>query len=776
MADILYADGAGFCFVVVVFLLYKISRDTYVGGLSRPYKTLLRYFAVFTAVDAIWGVFASHTLIIGTIGYELATYGFHTMASVAAFAWLGFALKYLYGEKKIPVQLVVIRYAILVVQLAILWSNEINHRFFEITEDVIYVTGPNRRILFWIQFGTYIFVALISIVMLMRVKSSHDKRFASNQAIFSMVPLATGILQLLLPDAPCYSYGFMLVSIFIYAIVIAQERETALAEIRSTEERKHSNAIMLALTNEYFSVCHVNMVTGEMSVFRTDDEFVECFGNQINENMTFSEAFSNYVEHFVTDAYKEEMIKFADMDFLRDSLRKEPVIYREYMLRHDEKEEYFEMKCALVDYDDGTCREAVIGFANCDDEVRKQMQKEEELRVAKASADEANAAKSRFLFNMSHDIRTPMNAILGFTNMAGKNIDNKTKLEECLGKVSTAGEHLLSLINDVLDMARIESRKTEIIEAPVNIYRAVDSISPVIEEMAREKDIDFANEFVNIKDENIYADMLHVNQIFMNLISNAVKYTQPGGRVRFIVEQKESGEADAAQYMFTIADNGVGMSEEFVKHIFEEFAREKSATQSGIEGTGLGMSIVKNLTELMNGDLEIDSEQGRGTTVTVALKFRKILSETDIKIAMKDDRQDATEKEKMLASVSGKRILLVEDNELNREIARDILEELGLVIEDADDGTVAVDMVSERPADYYDAVIMDVQMPVMDGYEATGIIRSRGGAYAEIPIIAMTANAFEEDKRNALNAGMNGHIAKPVNPEVILSTLAELIG
>lgn len=537
------------------------------------------------------------------------------------------------------------------------------------------------------------------------------------------------------------------------------------------------------------------------------------------------------------------------------------------------------------------------------EQVRQQREQTQALQDALMQAQHANAAKTTFLSNMSHDIRTPMNAIIGFSTIAVNHIDNKEQVFDCLQKVLASSNHLLSLINDILDMSRIESGKVQIKEQECNISEIVHNLVNIIQPQVKAKQLELFIDTFEVTNENVIADPLKLNQIFINLLSNAVKYTPAEGMLSFRIIQKSAFRHGYGDYQFIVKDNGIGMSAEFVKHIFEPFEREFTVTQSGIQGTGLGMAITKNIVEMMNGTINVESEPGEGSTFTVDLelklqdteqaeikikelegmramvvdddpnacdstcrmlkqlgmrsdwttsgkeaayraqsalddddayhtfiidwqmpglsgvettrKIRSIVGDdasiiiltaydwTDIQeeaksagvtafcakpLFMSDlkavllaanhliDKQE-TVPEWTKADFTGKRILLVEDNELNREIAEVILEETGFLVETAPDGTDAVAMMSKAEEYYYDAILMDVQMPVMNGYEATRTIRLLPRKdVKDLPIIAMTANALEDDKEAALKCGMNAHIAKPLDMEIFISVLQKFLG
>ena len=402
------------------------------------------------------------------------------------------------------------------------------------------------------------------------------------------------------------------------------------------------------------------------------------------------------------------------------------------------------------------------------EDFMKRLMNEERDRLALLAAEEANTAKTNFLFNMSHDIRTPMNAILGFANLAKKNIDDEKVLNDCLDKVLLSGDHLLTLINDVLDMSRIEAGKVNLEPVPVNLLENNKKLIAIVEELAENKSVDFRTDFTKVTDPYVNCDVLRMNQILLNILSNAIKYTPAGGTVWYTTEQLPCEESGKHRYLFRVKDTGIGMSPEFLAKIFDEFEREDTATQSGIQGTGLGMSIVKRLADMMDVKIDIQSEKGKGTDVTCLVD----LSPCDrSQIAGEEESREIDQ-----SFLQDKRVLLVDDNELNREIATDILEDMGLVVETAVNGRDAVEKVQNADEGYYTCVFMDIQMPVMNGYEAARAIRAlEGERFALLPIIAMTANAFDEDRKNAFAAGMNAHLTKPINEKAIVETLARFV-
>ena len=394
----------------------------------------------------------------------------------------------------------------------------------------------------------------------------------------------------------------------------------------------------------------------------------------------------------------------------------------------------------------------------------------DKLEIALKKAEDASLAKTRFLNNMSHDIRTPMNVILGYAQLMEDELKGKELPEasEHLKKLQQAGNLLLSIINNVLDMARIESGKMEIDENCTRIEDIRQTLFEIFEDEAKKKKIALRCT-VNVEHEHILTDITKVKEIFVNILSNAIKYTPTGGSVMVNIEELPCDEPGYMSVRTRVSDTGIGMSQDYQTKIFEAFTREQNTTKSKIAGTGLGMSIVRKYVDLLGGTIEVESEPGKGSTFTVTLKHRIADESYYVKKHMEES---GTGRE----ILEGRKILLAEDNDLNAEIAEAILGRAGIETERVEDGLQCVKRITEMPAGTYDMILMDIQMPQMDGYKATRVIRNLPDQEkACIPILAMTANAFEEDKREAAAAGMNAHIAKPIQVEQLLSTLAEII-
>ena len=401
-------------------------------------------------------------------------------------------------------------------------------------------------------------------------------------------------------------------------------------------------------------------------------------------------------------------------------------------------------------------------------------QKLNKLRVAAEDAlkvaESASKAKSTFLSNMSHDIRTPMNAIIGFATLALDDIRDGKKVQDYLSKILSSSKHLLGLINDILDMSRIESGKVVLEEQETDLVTTLQELQSIMEGQVKERKLKLHVDYSNLRDRHVFCDKTRLNQVMFNLLANAVKFTSEGGSIWLTMSQLEPTYEveDRAIYEIRVKDTGIGIDKEFIKHIFEPFERERTSTVSKIQGTGLGMAITKNIVDMMGGTIEVESQKGVGTEFIIRLELRL---QAEARVANEDGTKQHGHAEGV-AEFAGKRLLLAEDNELNREIACMLLSKYGFVIDTAENGQEAVDLVAASAPDYYDLVLMDIQMPVMDGHEATWRIRNlKDKELAKVPVVAMTANAFDEDRKAAKECGMNGFISKPINMQEVVQAL-----
>ena len=537
------------------------------------------------------------------------------------------------------------------------------------------------------------------------------------------------------------------------------------AKEKKEQEIELQREIIEGLGKEYFSVLAVELDKDRVLSYRESGEngkiisdFCRKCGNR------WSKIIPSYAETMVSDNTNGEFENQLGLETLRSQ-------EKDYSMTYEFKLEtginYHQVRVAFVKKKDGT-RMAVVGTRNIDSLIKKERMQEEKLKKAYVAAENANKAKTEFLNNMSHDIRTPMNVILGYNQLMKSQLTESKQLDY-QKKIEQSGKLLLAIINNVLDMARIESGKIKVDENYERVGEVVDEIISTFSSEAEEKEIHLSGS-MKVTHRNILCDGTKIREIYVNLVSNAMKYTPRGGNVTITVEELPCEKEGYIKVKSEIKDTGIGMSKEYLPTLFEPFSREQNTTTRRIGGTGLGMPIVKKMVDLMGGSIEVASELGKGTVFTFTLMHkiadRKFYSQ----------KTEAAETSEMGKNLSGKHVLLAEDNDLNAEIAVTVLEETGIVIERVEDGIQCVNRVAQMSPGTYDLILMDIQMPNMDGYQAAQCIRHLDDKMkAEIPIIAMTANAFAEDRKKAFDAGMNGHIAKPIDIEklgaVILSVL-----
>lgn len=548
---------------------------------------------------------------------------------------------------------------------------------------------------------------------------------------------------------------FVPVNIAIGFIDIDESKQKELVE-------KEQTSRILNLAEEFDAIYEVNIDTGRYNASKkAGSKKAELLYN-ISTTNDFFKTYNMNIDSLVFDEDIELMRSIMDRNRLRKRLEKEDSFEVEYRIIEKDTPVWYKMKVTKYGDWERTAT-IIIGIFNNEKNHRIAEEQKEKLQAALEKAESSSRAKTVFLNNMSHDIRTPMNAIIGFTDMAIKHIDEKENVISYLEKIGRSSEHLLSLINDVLDMSRIESGNMELKEAPENITDIIASQCIINKVDADRKNIDFSIDYSNIKNKYVYCDKLRLTQVLLNVISNAIKYTHVNGNVSVSVNENEITEPEFCEFVFCVSDNGMGMTQDFISKIYKPFTRVNTSTVSGIQGTGLGMAITKNIIDMMHGDIRIESKVDVGTVIFITLRFRKA------------EQTEDKENEKEI-DMFGLKVLLVEDNELNSEIAYDILTDMGLVVETAENGAVATDIIRRSKKGEFDLILMDIQMPIMDGYEATRRIRSLDDKdFAEIPIIAMTANAFDEDREKAIAAGMNEHIAKPIKKEAIVKTLNKVL-
>ncbi len=551
--------------------------------------------------------------------------------------------------------------------------------------------------------------------------------------------------------------------------MIEQEARHAVIGISSVDElmrtsqayeEAHSASITYqkvaqALAGDYFSIYVVDPETDSFIEYSADKEYYK-LGVEKSGNDFFGTSRRN-MSRLLFEEDRDRFLSIFTKEKIMAILERDGHFTMKYRLMLDGVPNYVSMKAILQDDRHG--KHLIIGTNNIDAQMKREAEYQRNM------ADARTSARNDFLANMSHDIRTPMNAIVGYTNIAKNSMGNPEKVNDALDKIGSSSHFLLSLINDILDISKIESGKMQLSNAPCDLEDILHRIEDITALQAKSKSLNITYDRSTIRHFRVLSDELRIEQILINIISNAIKYTPEGGSVDLIAREEISGDENNT-YIFIVRDNGIGISEDYLPYIFESFTREEKTTVNRIRGTGLGLAITAKVVELMGGTISVKSAVGHGSEFTVKLKL-KSLNETAKRVT-----EGSTED----VDLTGKRILLVEDNQINMEIAVMLLKQFGLQIECAQDGKAGFESVRDNKDGYFDAVLMDIQMPVMNGYESAIAIRSlEGEYYKRLPIIAVSANAYDEDVRDCLNAGMNAHIAKPYAPEKIHKLLKEWI-
>ena len=542
------------------------------------------------------------------------------------------------------------------------------------------------------------------------------------------------------------------------------ERAANRARMESlNEEYNRAKNVLYALGNSYFGIYYLNLEKKHIITFRQGEDVKNIFKNTID----YEQIIENYIRIMVYPEDKSLVRSFSSIENISSVLHEEGQrMYCEYQRTFGSVYRWIRLEFQAVKCIDGKPIMVIMAFKDIHNEREAELRYKQELREALIAAKQASEAKSRFLSNMSHDIRTPMNAIMGMTSIALGHINNSNKVRDCLEKINISANHLLRLINEVLDMSYIESGKIILKSEEFNLIELIETVVYIMQEQFDAMNQTFSMDVSAISKCKVMGDRVRIQQILLNVLGNASKYTPKCGKITMTVEQTEDLK-DMGTYVFTVADTGKGMSEEFIQKIFNPFEREEKIEEE-IEGSGLGMAISKSIVDLMNGDITVESSMNKGSVVTVILPLQYVKEESDVIENVIDDKE-----ENPYGILRGKKVLVVDDNEINCDIACDYLEDIGIITDVAINGKEAYNIIST--GEYFDAVLMDIRMPIMNGYEATRKIRGIGTEYAEnIPIIAMTANAFEEDVQMSLRMGMNAHISKPLSADMMYSALAKV--
>ena len=537
--------------------------------------------------------------------------------------------------------------------------------------------------------------------------------------------------------------------------------------LHSLEEQCNENQSFLnALAETYLTVYTIDL---EADRYKTVKNRIPELRSCIPESGAFSPAFGKYCDVLVHPEDRERLKQAVSPEMIAHTISSKNTFYElEYRRGYETGYQWLRLQFIPLEIKNGILCKVILATQNIDRQKKQEALERQALKDACDAANKANAAKSRFLSCMSHDIRTPLNVILGMNQMAAKHLDDRERVKKCLDSISVSSSHLLTLINEILDMSRIESGNLILTEEPFNFEDLIKTTLEMIGPFIVKKHHRFTVDMDGLIHKNVVGDAPHLQQILQNMLSNAVKYTPSSGKIELRIREKSGAPAGYTNIEIRISDNGYGMSKDVQSRIFDPFERGNDTRINKIQGTGLGLTITRNLVQLMNGDIQLESEPGRGTTFTISIPFKILKGEIETHKTAPPPASKRT--------FENKRALLVEDNEMNMEIAIEFLKPSGIEIDTAENGQIALEKVKTMPEYYYDIVFMDIQMPVMNGHEATRAIRDLNRADTDkIPIIALTANAFIEDIAKSTLAGMTGHIAKPLDPDRIYDVMDKLL-
>ena len=769
----IYSLVAGIC-LLLTFILYlrmisgvvrSEKRDIYVG--------IMTIGMLYLGLDMLWGVIYDDLLPIPIVMQEVIYAAYYAASAILSYRWFAY-VEYMqdskiYHNKKIRMFAKIPMLCVVAISVLSIWTQS----FFYIDAQGVYHRGPLYVPQLIFTYGYILLAAGKLMIQLMSTKDFEAQNTYMIMLSYFVFPVVFGILQIAYHDRPFLCMGIAMATLQTYLFYVTFERE-----------RELSSSKIHSLSRLFISSHYLELQTGKREYLSNTEERVEEYltGDFYKEApKDYEDAIRVYANTYVHPDDRANYLNMSNRDYMERNLSKENRFYSfNYRQVVAGVEKWFRMHVIVSSYSpDGKVTHVVMAVMDVDKEIKKDIQQKEAIEAALVEAEHANQAKSRFLSNMSHDIRTPMNAITGFANLAQTNMDDRVQVRDYLNKIQSASKHLLNLINDILDMSRIESGKVQIEESEVSLRDVLWDVNNLIKPMAEEKRISFRiqDEIVN---NYVYCDKLRLNQVLINLLGNAIKFTPENGEVSLRIYQEMVAPEGYGVYIFKVKDNGIGIGKEFQDSIFKAFEREKSTERSGIQGTGLGLSITKNIIKMMGGKIDLESDVGKGAEFTVKVVF--MLQDVDEAMmslqekAVEKAQEEAKRNELQKELFTGKRILLVEDNALNREIAKKLLMGQGFLIDEAVDGKAAVEKVKASDSGEYAVVLMDIQMPVMDGYEATKAIRDLDNRMlAKIPIVAMTANAFGEERKKAFACGMNGYVTKPIEIDVLFETLKQII-
>lgn len=768
-----YSLVSGFC-LLLVFVLYTRMVTRVVRTEKRDvYVDIMTIGLIYLTTDVLWGIIYDGLLPIPFPIQRIIYAVYYSGAAILSYRWFAY-VEYMQSSvfyknivarriAKIPMLFVVIVAALST------WTGW----FFYIDNTGAYCRGPLYVPQLAFTYGYILFAAGKLLIRLFLTRDFQEQNTYMTMLSYFVFPVVFGILQIAEPEMPYLCIGISLATL-----------QTYLFNVNFEMERERSSSKIHSFTRLFISSYYLDLQTGKREYLSNQREKIEEYltGDFYKEApQNHEDAVQLYADVYVHKDDRETYRNMCQRSYMEKQLNRENQFYSfNYRQVTGKKEKWYRMHVIAASFlPSGAVSHVVMSVMDVDKQISNEIKQQKALEEALVQAENANKAKSTFLSNMSHDIRTPMNAIIGFTNLAQTHIEEKALVQNYLEKIVSASTHLLSLINDILDMSRIESGKIQIQEDEMSIADTLKEIRSLIQPMAEDKKQQFSID-MDIQNNHIYCDKLRLNQVLINLLGNAIKFTPEGGKVELKIKQELEGPDGYGVYIFKVKDTGIGVAPEFLESIFKAFEREKSTVEKGIQGTGLGLAITKSIVELMGGKISVESTPGEGTEFTVKVVFmlQDVKEENVIEtpLSVKQEKENTRHREEQRRLFAGKKILLVEDNNLNREIARMLLKENGFVIEEAVDGREAVEKIESAAAGEYAVVLMDIQMPVMDGYEATQHIRRlQQRAKANVPILAMTANAFAEERKKAMASGMNGHISKPIDINVLLDSIEGII-
>ena len=769
----LYSLVAGLCFLLT-FVLYLRMIGSVVRSEKRDiYVGIMIVGMVYLGLDVLWGVIYDDLLPIPIPIQEIIYAAYYASSATLSYRWFVY-VEYmqesvLYHNLKIRRLTKIPMLFVVIVSVLSLWT----HSFFYIDAQGAYCRGPLYIAQLIFTYGYIVFAAGKLALRMFMTKNFEDQNTYMIMLSYFVFPVVFGVLQIVYQNMPFLCMGIAMATLQTYLFYVTFERE-----------RELSSSKIHSLSRLFISSYYLDLQTGKREYLSNTEEKAENYltGDFYKEAPAdYEDAIRLYADEYVNKEDRENYCTMCSRAYMAKTLSKDNLFYSfNYRQIAGGVEKWYRMHVIVASYSpDGKVTHVVLAIMDVDKAIQKDIQQKDALEKALVDAEKANKAKSQFLSSMSHDIRTPMNAITGFANLAQTHIEDRVQVKDYLDKIQSASKHLLNLINDILDMSRIESGKVQIEESEVSLHDLLEDVNNLIQPMAEEKGIHFQiqNEIVN---NYVYCDKLRLNQVLINLLGNSVKFTPEGGEISLRIYQEMVAPAGYGVYIFKVKDNGIGIGAEFQDSVFQAFEREKSTENSGIQGTGLGLSITKSIVNMMGGKISVESELGHGAEFTVKVVFMlQDVDETDITLEAQRKEakeKEAVEKEKLKTLFTGRKLLLVEDNNLNREIAKKLLAEQGFIIDEAVNGREAVDKVAASHAGEYSVVLMDIQMPIMDGYEATKMIRDLNNRIlANVPIVAMTANAFGEERKKAFACGMNGYVTKPIEINVLFETLKQII-